>query len=146
MCVCVCVSVCAHLLNGRGGKHRLFLHRSKKLEEAQLSDGMRPDETQDILKLTKSVMGTLIQKVSDIKNKYGEFRASAKDTDSVCQNDKSMNTAPGRGEEDEINDSLNSVSDKGQEQTPHANRVSTDDKRDGCARCGNKYTHKVRLS
>lgn len=37
-------------------------------------------------------MGTLIQKASDIENKYEELRGGAKETDSVSQNDESMNT------------------------------------------------------
>ena len=55
-----------------------------------------------------------------------------------------MTTASGRDEEDEANDSLSSVWARGQEeQTPHADRISTDDnKSDGFARGGSKNTHK----
>ena len=50
-------------------------------------------------------------KVSDIENKYEKLREKAmdKDADSVCED--SMNTAPGRGEED----ACSSVSAKGRD-------------------------------
>ena len=46
------------------------------------------------------IPGTLVQKVSDIENKYEELRGKAMDeyADSVCEH--SMNTVPGRGEEE----------------------------------------------
>ena len=68
-------------------------------------------------------------------------------SDSVCQSDESMNTAQGRGEEDDINDSLSSVLARGQEEyTPHADRVGTDD--EWWLRWGRQqgHAHWVRLS
>ena len=59
------------------------------------------DETQGTLKsLQTMIPGTLVQKVSDIENKYEELRGKAMDeyADSVCEH--SMNTVPGRGEEE----------------------------------------------
>ena len=55
-----------------------------------------------------------------------------------------MNAALDRGGEDETSDSLSNVWARGQEeQTPHADRISTDDnKSDGFARGGSKNTHK----
>ena len=63
-------------------------------------DSEKSDETQRILKSMQTMIGTLVQKVSDIENKYEELRGKAmdEDADSVCED--SMNTAPGRGEED----------------------------------------------
>ena len=89
------------------------------------------------------MMGTLIQKVSDIENKYTELKSRAKVSDSVCQIDESMNITPGRDEEDEIDDCLSSVSARGQEkQTPHVDMVGTDEQSDGCAGGDNKNTNK----
>ena len=88
------------------------------------------------------MIGTLVQKVSDIENKYEELRGKAMDegADSVCED--SLNTAPGRGEED----ACSSVSAGGRGADAHtsqADRVGADDNQsaDGCARDGSKNTH-----
>ena len=60
----------------------------------------KSDETEGILKSMQTMIGTLVQKVTDIENKYEELRGKAmdKDADSVCED--LMNTTPGWGEED----------------------------------------------
>ena len=103
------------------------------------ADSDKNDETQCILKSMQITLGMLVQKVSDIENKYKELRwkATDDDTDSVC--DESMKTAPGRGEEDENTDACSMM---------HAilscSRVGTDDNQsaDGCTRGGSKNTHR----
>ena len=62
--------------------------------------GDRSDDTQGILKSMQTMIGTLVQKVSDIENKYEGLKEKAmdEDADSACED--SVNTAPGRGEED----------------------------------------------
>ena len=60
------------------------------------------------------MIGTLVevvQKVSDIENKYEKLRGKVmdEDADSVCED--SRNTAPGRGEED----ACSSISAKGRD-------------------------------
>ena len=89
------------------------------------------------------MIGMLVQKVSDTENIYEELRGKAMDdyANSVCED--SMNTAPGRGEED----ACSSVSAKGQcadAYTSWADRVSTDDNQsaDGCVRGGSKNTNR----
>ena len=73
------------------------------------------------------MIGTLVQKVSDIETKYEQLRGKAmdEDSDSVCEN--SMNTAPGRGEEDACS-SVSARGRGGEAHTSRANRVGTDDK------------------
>ena len=83
----------------------------------------KSDETQGVLESMQTVIGTLVQKVSDIENKYEELRGKAMDegADSVCED--SLNTAPGRGEED----ACSSVSAGGRGADAHtsqADRVS----------------------
>ena len=41
----------------------------------------KSDETQGILKSMQTMIGTLVQKVSDIENKYEELRGKAMDED-----------------------------------------------------------------
>ena len=101
-------------------------------------------ETQGILKSMQTMIGTLVQKVSDIENKYEELRGKAMDeyADSVCED--SMNTAPRRGREE---DACSSVSGRGRGADAHTSRtdrVGTDDNQsaDGCARDGSKNTHR----
>ena len=104
----------------------------------------KSDETQGILKSMHTMIGTLVQKVSDIENKYEELRGKAMDegADSVCED--SLNTAPGRGEED----ACSSVSAGGRGADAHtsqADRVGADDNQsaDGCARGGSgKNAHR----
>ena len=106
-------------------------------------DSDKSDETQGILKSMQTMIGTLVQKVTDIENKYEELRGKEMDeyADRVCED--SMNTAPGRGEED----ACSSISARGRGADAHtsrADRVSTDDNQsaDGCTRDGSKNTHR----
>ena len=74
----------------------------------------------------QAIIGTLVQNVSDIENKYKELRWKVMDDypDSVCEH--SVNTALGRGEED----ACSSISARGWGAAAHtsqADRVSTDD-------------------
>ena len=93
------------------------------MAEAQLGASIRPstedstgDETRNILKSTQIMMGTLIQKLSNIENKMSSSKVEQKRLIVfVTMHEESMNTAPGRGQEGEINDSSSSVSDRGQE-------------------------------
>ena len=114
------------------------------LGSASASPGCdKSDETQDILKSMQTMIGTLVQKVSDIENKYEELRGKATDeyANSVCED--SMNTAPGKGE----GDACSSVLARGRGADAHtswADRVGTNDNQsaDGCATGGSKNTHK----
>ena len=82
-------------------------------------------ETQGILKSMQTMIGTLVQKVSDIENKYEELMGKAmdEDADSVCED--SMNTAPGRVEEDACS-SVSARSRGADAHTSRADRVGTD--------------------
>ena len=93
------------------------------------------------------IPGTLVQKVSDIENKYEELRGKAMDVDADSACEDSMNTAPGRGEED----ACSSISARGRGADAHtsqADRVGTDDNQsaDGCARGGSKNTEAQTVS
>jgi len=106
----------------------------------------KSDETQGILKSIQTMIETLAQKVSDIENTHEELRGKAmdEDADRVCED--SMNTAPGRGEEDACSNV--STRDRGADaHTSRADRVGADDNQsaDGCARGGSKNTHRHRL-
>ena len=99
----------------------------------------------------QTMIGTLVQKVGDTENKYEELRGKAmdEDADSVCED--SMNTAPGRGEEDKNTDACSRVSARGRggdARTSGADRVGTDDHQsaDGWARDGSKNTETQTLS
>ena len=73
----------------------------RPLGGASMSPGSdKSDDTQGILKSMQTIIGTLVQKVSDTENKYEELRGKVVDDypDSVCEH--SVNTALGRGEED----------------------------------------------
>ena len=59
----------------------------------------KSDETQGILKSMQIMIGTLVQKVSDIENKYEELRGKAMDEYADCVWALSEHS-PGRGEED----------------------------------------------
>ena len=115
---------------------------------ASVSPGSdKSDETLGILKSMQTMIGTLVQKVSDMENKYKELRGKVmdEDADSVCED--SMNTAPGRGEED----ACSSISARGRGADAHtsqADRVGTDDNQsaDGCARGGSKNTEAQTVS
>ena len=115
-----------------------------RLGGASASPGSdKSDETQGILKSMQTMIGTLVQKVSDMENKYEELRGKAMDeyADSVCEH--SMNTAPGRVEED----ACSSVPARGRgvdAHTSRADRVGTDNNQsaDGCAMGGSKNTHR----
>ena len=85
----------------------------------------KSDETQGILKSMQTMIGAVAQKVSDIENKYEKLRGKRLTTMlTVCED--SMNTAPGRGEED----ACSSVSSRGRGADAHtsrADRVGADD-------------------
>ena len=71
------------------------------LGSASVSPGSdKSDETQGILKSMQTMTGMLGKKVSDIENKYEELRGKAMDVDADSACEDSMNTAPGRCEED----------------------------------------------
>ena len=57
----------------------------------------KSDETQGILKSMQTMIGTLVQKASDMENKCEELRGKAmdEDADSVCED--SMEHCPGQG-------------------------------------------------
>ena len=101
------------------------------------ADSDKSDETQGTLKSLQTMIGTLVQKFSDTENKYEELRGKAMDeyADNVCED--SMNTAPGRGEDE----ACSSVSARGRGADAHtswADRVGTNDNQsaDGCATGG----------
>ena len=74
------------------------------------ADSDKNDETQCILKSMQTMIGTLVQKVSDIeKSTRNRLRGKATDDDADSMCDESVKTAPGRGEEDENTDACSSV-------------------------------------
>ena len=82
-------------------------------------------------KKKKKMMGTLVQKVTEMEKKYDELSKAKDSSDSVCENaEKEMYTAPGRGDEDNL--SRISAASRREE------RVSTDCKKKGCAAGGSK--------
>ena len=79
----------------------------------------------------QKMMGTLVQKVTEMEKKYDELSKAKDSSDSMCENaEKEMYTAPGRGQED----NLSSISAASRREE----RVSTNSKKKGCAAGGSK--------
>ena len=84
------------------------------------------EDTRRLMASMQEMMGTLVQKVTEMEKKYDELSKAKDSSDSVCENaEKEMYTAPGRGEED----NLSSISAASRREE----RVSTDSKKKGCA-------------
>ena len=89
------------------------------------------EDTRRLMASMQEMMGTLVQKVTEMEKKYDELSKAKDSSDSVCENaEKEMYTAPGRGEED----NLSSISAASRREE----RVSTDSKKKGCAAGGSK--------
>ena len=89
------------------------------------------EDTRRLMASMQKIMGTLVQKVTEMEKKYDELSEAKDSSDSVCENtEKEMYTAPGRGEED----NLSSISAASRREE----RVSTDSKKKGCAAGGSK--------
>ena len=89
------------------------------------------EDTRRLMASMKEMMGTLVQKVTEMEKKYDELSKAKDSSDSVYENaEKEMYTAPGRGEED----NLSSISAASRREE----RVSTDSKKKGCAAGGSK--------
>ena len=89
------------------------------------------EDTRRLMASMQKMMGTLVQKVTEMEKKYDELSKAKDSSDSVYENvEKEMYTAPGRGEED----NLSSISAASRREE----RVSTDSKKKGCAAGGSK--------
>ena len=61
------------------------------------------EDTRRLMASMQKMMGTLVQKVTEMEKKHDELSKAKDSSDSVCENaEKEMYTAPGRGEEDNL--------------------------------------------
>ena len=89
------------------------------------------EDTRRLMASMQEMMGTLVQKVTEMEKKYDEHSKAKDSSDSVYENaEKEMYTVPRRGEED----NLSSISAESQREE----RVSTESKKKGCAAGGSK--------